>query len=208
MIGNFGGSSMMCKSQRVETKSIEIECPAGTVFAKGEYAQIGAMSNHFTSFTWCNQEAIDVEIGKKGYQNCSAAITKNASATFVKQLNENCKMTNKCEIPFNKIYDKETEECDKESYLFMQVPCIIPTEKIQERKVLGLDIACLGVFIYLFMFITVEYIKSVQDNMFIDWDVKTISAADYTCEFGITEDMYEEFVNKYLDPTNPISEIG
>lgn len=73
---------------------------------------------------------------------------------------------------------------------------------------MGLGIACLGVFIYLFMFITVEYVKSVQDNMFVEWDVKTISAADYTCEFGITEDMYEEFVNKYLDPTNPISEIG
>jgi hypothetical protein len=44
--------------------------------------------------------------------------------------------------------------------------------------------------------------------MFIDWDVKTISAADYTCEFGISEEMYETFCNKYLDETNPISEIG
>lgn len=44
--------------------------------------------------------------------------------------------------------------------------------------------------------------------MFIDWDVKTISAADYTCEFGITPDMYEEFTSKYLQEDNPISEIG
>lgn len=72
----------------------------------------------------------------------------------------------------------------------------------------GLGIACIGVFIYLFMFLKVEYIKSVQDLMFVEWDVKTISAADYTCEFGISEEMYENFVNKYLDQTNPISEIG
>lgn len=58
------------------------------------------------------------------------------------------------------------------------------------------------------MFCSVEYIKSYQDNMFIDWDVKTISAADYTCEFFITEDMYENFTTKYLDETNPLSEIG
>jgi hypothetical protein len=44
--------------------------------------------------------------------------------------------------------------------------------------------------------------------MFVEYDIKTISAADYTCEFGITEEMYEEFVNKYLDETNPLSEIG
>ena len=44
--------------------------------------------------------------------------------------------------------------------------------------------------------------------MFVDWDVKTISAADYTVEFRVTESMYDAFQIKYLDETNPISEIG
>jgi len=47
--------------------------------------------------------------------------------------------------------------------------------------------------IYLFVHISVEYIKSVQGNMFVDWDVKTISAADYTIEFRIHPEMYEHF---------------
>lgn len=88
------------------------------------------------------------------------------------------------------------------------MPCIIPSDELVDRKIMGLGIACLGVFLYLYIFLSVEYIKSYQDNMFIDWDVNTISAADYTCEFGITEEMYENFTNKYLDETNPISEIG
>jgi len=29
--------------------------------------------------------------------------------------------------------------------------------------------------------------------MFVDWDVKTISAADYTIEFRIHPEMYEHF---------------
>ena len=69
-------------------------------------------------------------------------------------------------------------------------------------------IACGGVFIYLFVFVSVEYIRAVQDNRFIEWDVKTVSAADYTNEFGISEEMYEHFCSRYLDETNPMSEIG
>lgn len=44
--------------------------------------------------------------------------------------------------------------------------------------------------------------------MFVDWDVKTISAADYTVEFRIEPEMYEQFQEKYLCETNPLSEIG
>lgn len=38
--------------------------------------------------------------------------------------------------------------------------------------------------------------------------MKTTSAADYTLEFKIHPEMYEYFQEKYLDETNPISEIG
>jgi hypothetical protein len=34
--------------------------------------------------------------------------------------------------------------------------------------------------------------------MFVDWDVKTVSAADYTVEFRVTPDMYEFFQENYL----------
>ena len=69
----------------------------------------------------------------------------------------------------------------------------MPTDKLLPRKILGLAIAAAAVWIYLFVHVTVEYIKGVQTNMFIDWDVKTISAADYTVEFRIKPEMYEHF---------------
>ena len=119
-----------------------------------------------------------------------------------------CDKKNSCTVSFDKVFGGATSECNDEAYIFLQMPCLIPADKMVERKVLGLAISCIGVFLYLFMFLSVEYIKCVQDNMFIDWDVKTVSAADYTCEFGISEEMYENFTNKYLDETNPISEIG
>lgn len=36
----------------------------------------------------------------------------------------------------------------------------------------------------------------------------TITAADYTVEFKITQAMYDRFVRDHLDESNPISEIG
>jgi hypothetical protein len=84
----------------------------------------------------------------------------------------------------------------------------MPAEDLTIRKVYGLVISCIGVLIYLFVHITIEYIKSIQGNAFVEYDVKTCSAADYTVEFKIHPDMYDYFVDKYLDATNPISEIG
>jgi hypothetical protein len=59
--------------------------------------------------------------------------------------------------------------------------------------VIGLFIGCLGVFIYLFVQVYSQWIKSVESNNYIDWDVATITAADYTVEFEIDPDMFAEF---------------
>lgn len=92
--------------------------------------------------------------------------------------------------------------------MYMQIPCIIPKHKVHLRKIVGLMIACISVLIFLFIQLSLEYVKRVQANQFIDWDVKTISAADYTVEFGISDSQYEYFETKYLDRSSPISEIG
>jgi hypothetical protein len=41
---------------------------------------------------------------------------------------------------------------------------------------------------------------------FIDWDVKTITAGDYSIEFDILNETYEKWQNVYYDEKNPMSE--
>jgi len=41
---------------------------------------------------------------------------------------------------------------------------------------------------------------------FIDWDVKTITAGDYSIEFDISNDTYDAWKKTYCDETNPMSE--
>lgn len=67
------------------------------------------------------------------------------------------------------------------------------------RKLAGLYIACFAVFVYFFSMITIQYIEQRQRNRFIEWDFNTITAADYTVEFKISNKMYENFISDYLD---------
>jgi len=43
------------------------------------------------------------------------------------------------------------------------------------------------------MIVYVDYIRSVQANNYIEWDVKTITAGDYSVEFDISDKFWELF---------------
>lgn len=188
-----------------------MQCPSGTEL-ETDKAVFGVISNEFASFTYCVQSAMDPIIQEKNHQNCTAAMSPNARTTIRKEMTRKCRRKERCSLSFENIIAAKTpairKACDDESYLYVQVPCYVPADQITIRKIYGLAVSCIGVWIYLFVHCTIEYVKSIQANAFVDWDVKTCSAADYTVEFRIEPEMYDYFVEKYLDETNPISEIG
>jgi hypothetical protein len=55
----------------------------------------------------------------------------------------------------------------------------------------------MAVFIALFFVVFVDYISSVFKNSFIEWDVKTITAGDYSCELDISAAMWKTFVDNH-----------
>lgn len=89
----------------------------------------------------------------------------------------------------------------------MQAPCVLLHTHDNHRQVFGLITACTAVFIYLYTIVYFDYIKTLQKTKFVDFDVKTITAGDYTVEFDIEEAIYTEFKRNYYDPTNPMGEI-
>ena len=90
--------------------SILLECPKGTVFEDVKKAQIGALSNRFTSFTWCNQAAVDQQLEKEKLQNCSAQMNEDALRVIRKEMNKKCRRHNQCNIFFEKVFPKDPEE--------------------------------------------------------------------------------------------------
>ena len=49
---------------------------------------------------------------------------------------------------------------------------------------------------FFFMMITTDYQKRVQANKYTEWDIKTITAGDYTVEIKITPIMWYTFETK------------
>jgi hypothetical protein len=56
-------------------------------------------------------------------------------------------------------------------------------------------IASMGVFIALFFVVYVDYLRATFKNLNIEWDVKTITAGDYSVEVDIPEQMWKNFDN-------------
>lgn len=50
-------------------------------------------------------------------------------------------------------------------------------------------------FIALFTLNYLDYIKKSQENEYIEWDIKTITAGDYAIEFDIGPEFYKDFLD-------------
>lgn len=84
----------------------------------------------------------------------------------------------------------------------------MPKNLSGRRELVGLTIGSITVFFYFFAISFIDYIKSFEKLKYVDYDVKTVTAGDYTVEFDIDEKHYDFFVDHYLQQDNPISEIG
>ena len=84
-----------------------------------------------------------------------------------------------------------TEECFGDSSFFVQIPCTI--DETEGRQIEGLLIGCMGVFIALFFVSYIDYMKSVFKSTAVEWDVKTITAGDYSVEVAISKGMWNTF---------------
>lgn len=52
----------------------------------------------------------------------------------------------------------------------------------------------------LFYICYIDYVRSKAKNDFVEWDVKTITAGDYTVEVDIPKSMFEKYVSDIYDP--------
>lgn len=84
----------------------------------------------------------------------------------------------------------------------------MPEEFSDGRKIMGLGIASLAVLIYCYTIIYFDYIRAVEKNMYLDFDIQTITAGDYTVEFDMPPQSYEYFKEVYYKKDNPMSELA
>jgi hypothetical protein len=64
--------------------------------------------------------------------------------------------------------------------------------------------SCLVVFIYGFVISYTYYLKSAQNVEYIDFDIKVISAGDYSVVFDISYPQITEFTTTFYNRQSPI----
>ena len=152
--------------------------------------QFGVMPNNMNNDIYCTEEAMWADVANKDRYHC----TDHMDISTMKQnIVSQCNGQSNCTVSFGNWYLPDTDPtiiadngvCGEDATFFLQAACKIPDNEASLRKIFGLVSGCLSVFVYLFVIIYFDYVKSVQKLKFIDQDVNTITAGDYSIEFDL-----------------------
>ena len=83
--------------------------------------------------------------------------------------------------------------------MFVQAACLFDENQMMKRKKQSLLLGCLGVFIALFVINYNDYLRKMTEYGFLLWDIKTVTASDYTVEFDIQPEFYEDYCEKEME---------
>lgn len=78
--------------------------------------------------------------------------------------------------------------------MFIQAACVIDEDEVKARQFQGFYIAGIVLIAGIYMVVYFNYAHLVAKNDYVEWDLKTVTAGDFTVEFDITVDFFEAFV--------------
>ena len=196
-LGNMGGASTMCKQGPLDLP-MPVKCKTGFFQPDLINMTYGIMPSNADNKNLC--------INDKMTTQCNTLLDK---PKLFNSLNETCGNKSNCTLPIFNQFFLATADTTSDLYkncsnvlkasFFIQIPCIYSENEENTRQIQGLFIGCMGVFIALFFVVYVDYMRSVFKNLFVEWDVKTITAGDYTVELDIAESMWKEFIDTKYD---------
>ena len=77
--------------------------------------------------------------------------------------------------------------------VYIQYRCSQPLETVNTKRVQGLAIVCLGIFVSMLFLLTHWYLSETAVIDFKLWDVETVTASDFTVEYTITDEVWAQF---------------
>lgn len=205
-LGNLGYSSIQCTSVPFGMGKLVLSCPYGSIsgIVKNGLG-INEKGSNYTTACLVNATTFGNDV-------CSNDID---STTFYDDFDNNCIGNETCSFTFgatNK-YVKSTanKTCtDDRSSLFVQYKCEI-TEEEQYEKYNNLTLVTVSILFSAFLYsLLVYWLQQTSKLDQIKYDLKTITAGDFTVEYDITEQMYRTFLkdNYEKDGKNQKEESG
>lgn len=230
-LGSLGGASVLCEQSRVTKGQIQFSCPAGRIELSQAYGwnpdqstwdqpslnsslfHFGVVSTKAMQKNACNEWAVfnnKVEEDTT-FSSCSKFLNPRA---FKEAFAKKCDKASSCKVEFDpkEMFLAGVEkfpECNTEkAYLYARVPCLIGKESWNQRMIYCLIGSSLSVFVFLYTLVYFDYIKTVQKNKYVDWDMQTITAGDYTIEFDVKRQTYKHWQDHYFDKTSILPEAA
>lgn len=187
-LGNMGGASTVCAQKKIKSGSMSIECPAG-LFMDYNNIIFGVMSSEMSVSYYCQEKAI-FESGDSA-PRCTRHVDHKFVSDQLKECDKNRTINpdiqQGCKINFEGQNGPALfkdgpndppvpDSCrDDGSKFYIQTPCIIrerqlpPPQKgeqrefpnVFKRQIFGLMVVSLGVWVYLFTVIYMDYIKQI-----------------------------------------------
>lgn len=142
--------------------------------------------------TYCSTDVIEAD------KVCDIMESSDLADTLLSQ----CAGKNSCLIEnlqqfVNVPSDHDGTGCfHEDALMFIQVGCTMPDEQLASRRKHALVLGSVGAFIALFAINYIDFVKKKEENAFVAFDVKTITAGDYTIEFDLDETFYADYLKK------------
>lgn len=125
-------------------------------------------------------------------------------SSFKQLITDSCIGKDQCDLKALNTYvnPNAPAKCkDVTTIMFIQMACQFDEVTANQRQIEGLAIGCVGVFIALFFVLYVDYMRNIAKNNFVEWDVKTITAGDYSVELDISQEMFNNFCDQHYNST-------
>ena len=122
---------------------------------------------------------------------------------MVSDFNTNCVGKNSCNFNPSNYFTfqnttSSTDPCTINPARFnLQYYCKQSSSVVNQKRDVGLLVACLGIFSCFLLMLTVTYMKQSSVLEFQIWDFSTVTAGDFTVEMKISELMWKTFMNIY-----------
>ena len=183
-IGNMGYSSVQCAAIPLEVGKLNMQCPYGRI---GEVLDYGVNLSDGTATNCVSND----DISQCQPDSFQAKAEMEASLGEMTYLFEFSDWTYLYAVPGAK------GDCfkAKESRLFVQYTCIQSDENLTMKYNQMCLITSTAVCIALLFTLTIRYLFQGGKMQQIDWDMTTITAGDYSVEFTIDKDVYDNWKN-------------
>lgn len=77
--------------------------------------------------------------------------------------------------------------------IYWQMTCLSDVDTVNHKRQMGTIIVCIGVVISFVFILFVAYLQKTARLDYKVWDVDTVTAADFTVEFQITDNLWTKF---------------